>query len=869
MQRAALRTFLALALLLAPASAGDDPPGDAPADPPRDPVREQALADRAAEMALERIWQPSIVDVMEGLDRISRLRTTKVTAKVVEAAIERPEIHAAEFAGWALSNCDPEGALAETDRILRSPTSPDARALRQVAGLLAFLPAPRAPELLAHSRLLGARDEGVRREAIRALGRHRSPLGLTVTIDALSSRDAALRNVACVALGRIGDRKAAAPLLSALGNSDGGTAGFAAIALGRIEDDEIFATLAQTVGQGNTIDKGKALVAAARPKHVERLRAMLRGGSNDAKIAACAALGKIGDRSLDTQKDLLEAMLGSNERWVRAAAFHALGRCVTPELGPVLAKRMGQTDAERQMYVFEIAGDVASKECVPTLEAAAWSEKNDVLRRVAMDAFWRSRDAESIAAFEEKARRATGKSWDRAMEFLSLRRNRTGFDFALEMLGAAKPGSREQFQVELALERQTGHFFGPDVLTWREWIQKNQHFFEKEQAAIERAKWREDFLRENEQPGATTASETSVQLALDYLARHQSPTGAFDQQHFLELCSKPGCPTSSGARVDMNDVGISSLCTLAFFGAACEPGKGRYAGVLERSMEYLLSRQMPSGDYQPNDLIGGYNRPLALQAYSEASAVTKDPEYAPFIQRGVDFLACIQASKGGWRYRVVDNANDTSVVAWVLFAAKGAEKAGAKVRRSIFEGCDLVLAQYSVRPTKEREDYVRDIDPNYAFEVGQGTKYEFHTGYQNANFEWKYATTPLGLMSRILLGYRRSHPFSIGSANKVLDQMIPELPKGLDWSAMRFRQEYPMYHMYYGTLAMHQMGGRYFREWNKVVKQVLNGTQEATGCERGSWPGWGFDTYFSRLYTTAIGAMTLETYYRYAPILQD
>ena len=78
-----------------------------------------------------------------------------------------------------------------------------------------------------------------------------------------------------------------------------------------------------------------------------------------------------------------------------------------------------------------------------------------------------------------------------------------------------------------------------------------------------------------------------------------------------------------------------------------------------------------------------------------------------------------------------------------------------------------------------------------------------------------------------------------------------------------------MYHMYYGTLAMHQMGGRYFREWNKVVKLVLNGTQAASGCERGSWAGWGYDTYFSRLYTTAIGALTLETYYRYAPILQD
>ena len=42
-----------------------------------------------------------------------------------------------------------------------------------------------------------------------------------------------------------------------------------------------------------------------------------------------------------------------------------------------------------------------------------------------------------------------------------------------------------------------------------------------------------------------------------------------------------------------------------------------------------------------------------------------------------------------------------------------------------------------------------------------------------------------------------------------------------------------------------------------------------SGCERGSWESWNLDGLFGRLYTTAIGAMTLETYYRYAPILQD
>jgi HEAT repeat protein len=875
LRTAVLCLGLALPLGGAPALGEDAPKpgaGQAPA-----PAPDPAMEDREAEFALRRIRQAPVSDVMEGLESLSHRKSGKVTKDVVDIMLGRAEFHVAEYGGAALAACDPEGALKVCEEILKSPKELSPQERRQLAGVLAFLPAPKAPELLAHERLLRSRDDLVRRDAIRGLGLHRSALVVDAAIDALSSKNAGLRNAACVALGRAGDKRAATALIGKLDETDGGTAGFAAIALGRLEDDSIFPVVAQQATTGKA-DKCKALVACARPKHADRLRGMLKAGANETKIAAAAALGKIQDQNLDTQKALLETMLGDGNRWVRTAAFSALGRCATPELTEALLKRMGQKDSEKLMYVLEIAGDVRARACADAVGEIAWSERNDILRRVAMDSFWRIGDPDAITAAEKKMRSAQGNTWVRSMEFLSLRRNRNGFDLALELMKAAPAGSKEQFEAELCLERQTGHFFGPDIDTWNEWISKNPKFFEAEQASVERAKWREEFLKENSDVskavGSTTASENSVQLALDYLARHQDPSGAFDQQHFLDMCVKPGCPVSDGSRVQFDCVGVSGLCTLAFFGAACEPGKGRYGGVLDRAMEYMLSRQLPLGDYVDNDLIGGYNRPIALQAYAEASNVTHDPQYLPFIQRGVDFLACIQAEKGGWRYRVVDNANDTSVTAWVLFGAQHAAHAGAHVRRSILEGCDLVLKGYQTRPgpKDQRENYQRDIDPRYAFEVGIGTTYQYHTGYQNSNYDRKYATTGLGLMSRILIGYRRSHPFCIGSANQILDEksgQVPEIPAGQKWEAMNFKQEYPMYHMYYGTLAMHQMGGRYFRDWNKVVKDILTNTQEKSGCNAGSWQGWNFDRFFSRLYTTAIGAMTLETYYRYAPILQD
>jgi HEAT repeat protein len=863
-----------------PSAPGQAPPGEAPPAkkpdaPPADPVREQLFQDKAAEDALVLVLRPGVADVMEGLDRLAKVKSTKVTGAVIDAMLARTERHVAQFAGFALSCADPEGTLKEMAARLAGPKAIKNDQLEQMAALLADVPAEEADKLLAHGRLLGSTDQSVRREAIRGLGEHRSAIGLETTMSALASKDAWTRNIACVALGRIGDKRAVVPLLGKLDEKDGGTGGFAAIALGRIEDERIFPEVAARLAGGNPTDKAKALVAAARPQHAEKLVAMVRGAGSDSKIAACAALAKIRNQALETQKQLLDSMFGDSDRWVRCAAFAALGQCATPELAPVLGKRMGQKDEEKLRYLYEIAGDISAKECVAEIEDAMWSQRNDVLRRIAIDSFWRIRDAASITLVEDKIRKATGKGVERAAEVLALRRNRNGFELALEMLSTHKAGSREQFLYELAIEKQTGHFFGPELQTWKDWLERTPRFFEKEQAAIERAKWREEFLKENAGTSVTPATEESVQMALDYLARHQAPDGAFDQQQFLGLCSKKEpCPTSAGARIQTFPCGTTALCALAYFGAGCSPAKGRYSGVLSSAMEYLLSRQMPNGDYEPNDLIGGYNRPLVLQAYSEAAmASVESQEYLPFVQRGVDFIANIQADKAGWRYRVVDNANDTSVVAWVLFASKAAEKAHAKVRRSIFEGCDLVLARDQVRPTTDHEDFANDIkiDPNYAHDVSFGKPYyEFWTGYQDSRFTKNQACTALGLMSRILLGFRRSHPFCIGSANSIIAKQLPPLPKKAgDWSAYNLDYQYPMYFLYYATLSMHQMGGKFFSQWDKVLREILPGTQSRSGCERGSWESWGFDRDFGRLYTTAIGALTLETYYRYAPILED
>jgi hypothetical protein len=85
------------------------------------------------------------------------------------------------------------------------------------------------------------------------------------------------------------------------------------------------------------------------------------------------------------------------------------------------------------------------------------------------------------------------------------------------------------------------------------------------------------------------------------------------------------------------------------------------------------------------------------------------------------------------------------------------------------------------------------------------------------------------------------------------------------------------YYWYHGTLAMFLHGGSDWQAWNAaLIDEVLAMQDRAVsgaGKPRhsyGSWPalgpGWGkWGRTGGRVYATALGVLTLETYYRYAP----
>jgi hypothetical protein len=75
-----------------------------------------------------------------------------------------------------------------------------------------------------------------------------------------------------------------------------------------------------------------------------------------------------------------------------------------------------------------------------------------------------------------------------------------------------------------------------------------------------------------------------------------------------------------------------------------------------------------------------------------------------------------------------------------------------------------------------------------------------------------------------------------------------------------------LYYWYYGSLAMHQVQGEGWKQWNEALQLRLLPAQRQDGRFIGTWDPasdlWG--GYGGRVYTTAMGALCLQSYYRFS-----
>lgn len=352
--------------------------------------------------------------------------------------------------------------------------------------------------------------------------------------------------------------------------------------------------------------------------------------------------------------------------------------------------------------------------------------------------------------------------------------------------------------------------------------------------------------------GGGQDTEDAVNLALKYLADNQKHNGSWDPNDGFQR--RP-----SWATLDNGYRGaITALCTLPFLAAGHSPDHGKYKKEVRRAVEWLMENQTSDGGISYKGVSEMYTHTVAALALCEAYGLSKDEEIGNAAERAVRYLERTQGARGGWDYNAAVTAtdrsferNDLSISGWAVLALKSAKAVGIKVNKHTMDALSDLYDRHSL---KSGETYYADrshgqLDPH---RKGIGM-------------------VGVGLTSRVILDRGRFEVRNF-AAEQLLLENVPTWEKFREPSYGANDPNFnTFYGVYYGTLGMFLLNngqGPAWEKWNKSLKSMLLENQVMSGSRKGSWPAadsW-IGPIMGDFYSTALGALSLEVYYRYNPM---
>ena len=330
--------------------------------------------------------------------------------------------------------------------------------------------------------------------------------------------------------------------------------------------------------------------------------------------------------------------------------------------------------------------------------------------------------------------------------------------------------------------------------------------------------------------GGSKASESAVDAALRWLARHQEPDGHWDSVKY----------GAEGKGVV--DTGVTGLACLAFLGAGHTERAGQFKQNVLGSVGWMIKQQDGKGCIvRQGERHIGYHHAIAGLALAESYGMARNPKTGQAAQKAIDYsINEHQVEYGAWRY-TAKQAADTSVTGWFIMQLKSAKVAGLKVDGKSFSGASAFLDKVTTKPG------------------AGGDQYGGRVGYQTPVGD-RVTLTAVGMVGRLFMGYKANDPMLIGGAEHLMENL--PMKTNIRNGKVSF------YYWYYGTLGMFQVGGKYWKAWNGMLRDHLVGSQRRGGDEDGSWDfqpsAWSY--HGGRVMSTALGALCLEVYYRYLPM---
>jgi hypothetical protein len=308
-----------------------------------------------------------------------------------------------------------------------------------------------------------------------------------------------------------------------------------------------------------------------------------------------------------------------------------------------------------------------------------------------------------------------------------------------------------------------------------------------------------------EAPVIDEATRQAIDRGLRWLASRQNPDGSWSDGAY---------PQSTA---------ITALALQAFLAQGHLPGQGYYGPEVSRGLDFLLRSARADG-YLVGPRGGNmYAHGLATLTLAELWGDTADERLKPVLERAVQLILRSQGPEGGWRYEPRPTGADISVTILQVMALRAARNAG------------LYVPDQTLRRAL---DYIRRC---YVPAQGGFT-------YQPRQGPTGFARTAAGLCVLFLTG----------------EYQAAQIPKVVDYLQKNFggRPHY-WYGHYYAAHALHQVGGRAWRDWYARLRQELLPQQGADGSwfrltEDGCGP----------VYQTSIAIIVLSIPSHYLPIFQ-
>lgn len=297
-------------------------------------------------------------------------------------------------------------------------------------------------------------------------------------------------------------------------------------------------------------------------------------------------------------------------------------------------------------------------------------------------------------------------------------------------------------------------------------------------------------------------------------------------------------------------VAMTSLAIMAMAAIGTEPTPHTAAGrSMNRAIEYVISgkHQDTKGYFGSRDGSRMYGHGIVSLMLTEILGMGATAKQNERIHTALDdaiklILAAQKVTKsyklsGGWRYTPNSRDSDLSVSVWQLMALRSAKNDGLDVPGEAIEKA-LAYLRHSYTSPMSRDGVPHDKVSGFSY--APGTHHP------------SFTMTAAGLLAMQVCGQYDS-PLVEGAAEWLLQHPL------------KSHERFFFYGVYYFAQGMHQAGGKYAAEADKLVPELLVDGQSGDG----SWLArGGEERKFGTVYATALSILSLSVRYHYLPIYQ-